>query len=111
VVIQELEQSLLGDWFDCRESTYVTTLPFNIPMANCVADEIEKQFLVVVIRDLLTLVELKRGKDNKAIVASNIMYALHSISSILTLQVYRRSALSFLACSLSLPYDGAQQAV
>jgi len=34
----------------------------------------EKRFLVLVIKDLLTLCEMKRGKDNKAVVASNIMY-------------------------------------
>lgn len=41
----------------------------------CIADEeTEKRFLVTVIKELLGLVELKRGKDNKAIVASDIMY-------------------------------------
>jgi len=30
--------------------------------------------LVTVIKELLGLVEMKRGKDNKAVVASNIMY-------------------------------------
>ncbi|KAI7630793.1 Exportin-1, partial [Hortaea werneckii] len=34
----------------------------------------EKRFLVTVIKDLLGLTEMKRGKDNKAVVASNIMY-------------------------------------
>ncbi|KIK56007.1 hypothetical protein GYMLUDRAFT_248220 [Collybiopsis luxurians FD-317 M1] len=34
----------------------------------------EKHFLVLIIRELLSLVEQKRGKDNKAIIASNIMY-------------------------------------
>lgn len=37
-------------------------------------EEIEKRFLVTVIKDLLGLCEIKRGKDNKAVVASNIMY-------------------------------------
>lgn len=37
-------------------------------------EEMEKRFLVSVIKDLLTLTEAKRGKDNKAVVASNIMY-------------------------------------
>ena len=36
----------------------------------------EKRFLVTVIKDLLGLCEQKRGKDNKAIVASNIMYVV-----------------------------------
>ena len=37
-------------------------------------EEEEKRFLVVVIKDLLSLVEQKRGKDNKTIIASDIMY-------------------------------------
>ena len=36
----------------------------------------EKRFLVTVIKDLLGLCENKRGKDNKAIIASNIMYVV-----------------------------------
>eukprot|EP01039_Chlorochromonas_danica_P005713 gene5713-6297_t len=34
----------------------------------------EKRFLVTVIKDLLRLCEEQKGKDNKAVVASNIMY-------------------------------------
>lgn len=30
----------------------------------------------MVIRDLLNLCEITKGKDNKAVIASNIMYAL-----------------------------------
>jgi len=37
-------------------------------------EEDEKRFLVTVIKDLLGLCEQKKGKDNKAIIASNIMY-------------------------------------
>lgn len=37
-------------------------------------EETEKRFLVTVIKDLLGLTEMKKGKDNKAVVASNIMY-------------------------------------
>lgn len=37
-------------------------------------EDMEKRFLVSVIKDLLSLTEMKRGKDNKAVVASNIMY-------------------------------------
>jgi exportin-1 len=37
-------------------------------------EETEKRFLVTVIKDLLGLTEMKRGKDNKAVVASDIMY-------------------------------------
>ncbi len=37
-------------------------------------EEVEKRFLVTVIKDLLGLTEMKRGKDNKAVCASDIMY-------------------------------------
>eukprot|EP00929_Paragymnodinium_shiwhaense_P072147 TRINITY_DN36620_c0_g1_i1.p1 TRINITY_DN36620_c0_g1~~TRINITY_DN36620_c0_g1_i1.p1 ORF type:complete len:1124 (+),score=340.44 TRINITY_DN36620_c0_g1_i1:201-3572(+) len=36
----------------------------------------EKRFLVFVIKDLLNLCEMKHGKENKAAVASNIMYVV-----------------------------------
>ncbi|KYQ92422.1 exportin 1 [Tieghemostelium lacteum] len=36
--------------------------------------EQEKRFLVTVIKELLELCQIKRGKDNKAIIASDIMY-------------------------------------
>ncbi|XP_062075707.1 exportin-1-like [Humulus lupulus] len=35
-----------------------------------------EQFLVMVIRDLLNLCEITKGKDNKAVIASNIMYVV-----------------------------------
>jgi exportin-1 len=38
--------------------------------------EHEKRFLVTVIRELLGLVDLRPGKNNKAVVASNIMYVV-----------------------------------
>ncbi|KAL6069759.1 Exportin-1 [Balamuthia mandrillaris] len=38
------------------------------------SEEDEKRFLVTVIKELLGLCEMKRGKDNKAVIASNIMY-------------------------------------
>ncbi|KAJ3874543.1 Crm1-F1 [Lentinula edodes] len=43
-------------------------------ISGAMDEETEKRFLVLVIRELLGLVEQKRGKDNKAIIASNIMY-------------------------------------
>ncbi|KAH0978653.1 hypothetical protein GBA52_005830 [Prunus armeniaca] len=36
----------------------------------------ENRFLVMVIRDLLNLCEIIKGKDNKAVIASNIMYVV-----------------------------------
>lgn len=45
-------------------------------ISGAMAEETEKRFLVSVIKDLLGLCEIKRGKDNKAVVASNIMYVV-----------------------------------
>lgn len=45
-------------------------------ISGAMGEEEERKFLVTVIKDLLQLVEMKRGKDNKAVVASNIMYVV-----------------------------------
>ncbi|KAI8062519.1 CRM1 C terminal-domain-containing protein [Gongronella butleri] len=45
-------------------------------ISGAMNEEPEKHFLVRVIKDLLQLCEMKRGKDNKAVVASNIMYTV-----------------------------------
>jgi exportin-1 len=42
--------------------------------ADKLDEETEKRFLVTVIKELLGLTEMKRGKDNKAVCASDIMY-------------------------------------
>ncbi|XP_018334478.1 exportin-1 [Agrilus planipennis] len=45
-------------------------------ISGAMHEEDEKRFLVTVIKDLLGLCEQKRNKDNKAIIASNIMYVV-----------------------------------
>jgi len=45
-------------------------------ISGAMSEDEEKRFLVTVIKDLLGLCEQKRGKDNKAVVASNIMYVV-----------------------------------
>ncbi|KAJ3257200.1 Karyopherin transporter [Boothiomyces macroporosus] len=45
-------------------------------ISGALSEDTEKRFLVMVIKDLLSLCEMKRGKDNKAVVASNIMYVV-----------------------------------
>lgn len=45
-------------------------------ISGSMREDVEKRFLVTVIKDLLSLCELKKGKDNKAVVASNIMYVV-----------------------------------
>ncbi|MEW5316465.1 MAG: hypothetical protein WDW38_007837 [Sanguina aurantia] len=42
-------------------------------ISGSMTEEQENRFLVSVIRDLLNLCEMTRGKDNKAVIASNIM--------------------------------------
>ena len=43
-------------------------------ISGAMSEDTEKRFLVTVIKDLLGLTEMSKGKDNKAVVASNIMY-------------------------------------
>jgi exportin-1 len=43
-------------------------------ISGAMTEEDEKRFLVLTIKELLGLVEMKKGKDNKAIIASDIMY-------------------------------------
>ncbi len=45
-------------------------------ISGSMTEDEEKRFLVTVIKDLLHLCEIRRGKDNKAVVASNIMYVV-----------------------------------
>ena len=45
-------------------------------ISGAMSENDEKKFLVTVIKDLLKLCEEQRGKDNKAVVASNIMYVV-----------------------------------
>lgn len=72
------QHSLLGYWFDIRSHECVLPtflgLHGNLTDHFCIDEETEKRFLVTVIKDLLGLCEIKRGKDNKAVVASDIMY-------------------------------------
>eukprot|EP01111_Echinosteliopsis_oligospora_P012284 TRINITY_DN4192_c0_g1_i1.p1 TRINITY_DN4192_c0_g1~~TRINITY_DN4192_c0_g1_i1.p1 ORF type:complete len:720 (-),score=154.48 TRINITY_DN4192_c0_g1_i1:1638-3797(-) len=45
-------------------------------ISGAMNEEQEKRFLVYVIKDLLTMVEHRHGKDNKAVIASDIMYVV-----------------------------------
>ena len=49
-------------------------------ISGSMLEEQENRFLVTVIRDLLNLCEITRGKDNKAVIASNIMCARAALS-------------------------------
>ncbi|KAL7677392.1 hypothetical protein ACOME3_003629 [Neoechinorhynchus agilis] len=45
-------------------------------ISGSLTEDEERRFLVFVIKELLSLCEAKRGKDNKAIIAANIMYVV-----------------------------------
>jgi exportin-1 len=45
-------------------------------ISGAMREDDEKRYLVHVIKDLLGLCEVTRGKDNKAVIASNIMYVV-----------------------------------
>jgi len=72
IMIDKLAKQVDGSewsWANCN------TLCWAIgSISGAMNEETEKRFLVTVIKDLLGLTEMKRGKDNKAVVASNIMY-------------------------------------
>ena len=72
IMSEKLQRQVDGSewsWANCN------TLCWAIgSISGAMNEETEKRFLVTVIKDLLGLTEMKRGKDNKAVVASNIMY-------------------------------------
>lgn len=76
--MEQSEHPLLGHWLHLWRNECVKMARHSPPLTTNFDfnsdEETEKRFLVTVIKDLLGLCELKRGKDNKAVVASNIMY-------------------------------------
>eukprot|EP01134_Creolimax_fragrantissima_P004030 CFRG4030T1 len=72
IMIEKLHRQVDGTEWSWRA---VNTLCWAIgSISGAMSEEDEKGFLVNVIKHLLGLVEMKKGKDNKAVVASNIMY-------------------------------------
>lgn len=72
IMLEKLEQQVSGGMFTWNG---LNTLCWAIGSISGAMTELdEKRFLVCVIKDLLRLCEDQRGKDNKAVVASNIMY-------------------------------------
>lgn len=74
---EEIMSAKLASQIDGTEWSWhnINTLCWAIgSISGSMDEEREKRFLVLVIKDLLALTEMKRGKDNKAVVASNIMY-------------------------------------
>lgn len=74
IMINKLSRQLDGSEWSWHN---INTLCWAIgSISGTMSEETEKRFVVTVIKDLLALTERKRGKDNKAVVASNIMYVV-----------------------------------
>jgi exportin-1 len=72
IMLEKLDLQVAGGMFSWQG---LNTLCWAIGSISGAMSELdEKRFLVSVIKDLLRLCEEQRGKDNKAVVASNIMY-------------------------------------
>ncbi|XP_052197113.1 protein EXPORTIN 1A [Diospyros lotus] len=73
-MLRKLSKQLSGeDW----SWNNLNTLCWAIgSISGSMMEEQENRFLVMVIRDLLNLCEITKGKDNKAVIASNIMYVV-----------------------------------
>jgi len=72
LLLEKLVQQVNGNLFAWGKLNTLCWAIGSISMAMHEAEE--KQFLVCVIKDLLRMCEEQKGKDNKAVVASNIMY-------------------------------------
>ncbi|RYG67568.1 hypothetical protein EON64_07165, partial [archaeon] len=72
IMLEKLDLQVAGGMFNWNG---LNTLCWAIGSISGAMGELdEKRFLVSVIKDLLRLCEEQKGKDNKAVVASNIMY-------------------------------------
>jgi len=68
-----LNQTIESEW----NPSLLNSLSWSIGcITGAMEENHEKRFVIMVIKHLLNLCELKRGKTNKAIVASNIMYVV-----------------------------------
>ncbi|CAI9774234.1 unnamed protein product [Fraxinus pennsylvanica] len=73
-MLEKLSKQLNGEDFTWNN---LNTLCWAIgSISGSMVEEQENRFLVMVIRDLLNLCEIAKGKDNKAVIASNIMYVV-----------------------------------
>ncbi|XP_009351846.1 protein EXPORTIN 1A isoform X1 [Pyrus x bretschneideri] len=73
-MLKKLNKQLTGeDWAWNNLNTLCWAIG---SISGSMMEEQENRFLVMVIRDLLNLCEIIKGKDNKAVIASNIMYVV-----------------------------------
>lgn len=74
IMINKLARQIDGSEWSWHN---INTLSWAIgSISGTMSEDTEKRFVVTVIKDLLALTEKKRGKDNKAVVASDIMYVV-----------------------------------
>eukprot|EP00188_Purpureofilum_apyrenoidigerum_P000812 Plantae.Rhodophyta-Purpureofilum_apyrenoidigerum.ctg14017.p1 GENE.Plantae.Rhodophyta-Purpureofilum_apyrenoidigerum.ctg14017~~Plantae.Rhodophyta-Purpureofilum_apyrenoidigerum.ctg14017.p1 ORF type:complete len:1087 (-),score=225.16 Plantae.Rhodophyta-Purpureofilum_apyrenoidigerum.ctg14017:29-3289(-) len=74
IMLEKLSMQLDGTQWSWQK---LNTLCWAIgSISGAMTEDEEKKFLVTVVKDLLQLCEMKRGRDNKAVVASNIMYVV-----------------------------------
>ncbi|KAK7379193.1 hypothetical protein VNO80_04646 [Phaseolus coccineus] len=74
LMLRKLSKQLSGeDWTWSNLNTLCWAIG---SISGSMMEEQENRFLVMVIRDLLNLCEITQGKDNKAVIASNIMYVV-----------------------------------
>eukprot|EP00922_Rhytidocystis_sp_ex-Travisia-forbesii_P020155 GHVS01029706.1.p1 GENE.GHVS01029706.1~~GHVS01029706.1.p1 ORF type:complete len:1123 (+),score=166.78 GHVS01029706.1:69-3437(+) len=77
IMLQQLSAQDITSREDPWNPTALNRLCYSVGSISGAMDEIvERQFLVHVIKNLLSLCEMKRGKENKAVVAANIMYVV-----------------------------------
>ena len=72
-MLEKLRLQMAGQWTWHGLNTLCWAIG---SISGTMAEEQENRFLVTVIRDLLNLCEVTRGKDNKAVIASNIMWVV-----------------------------------
>ncbi|XP_062104078.1 protein EXPORTIN 1A-like isoform X1 [Humulus lupulus] len=74
LMLKKLSKQLSGEVWNWNN---LNTLCWAIgSISGSMMEEQDNRFLVMVIRDLLNLCEITKGKDNKAVIASNIMYVV-----------------------------------
>lgn len=77
LMMSALSQECLVDPSQAWTPTQLNRLSWAIgSVSGAHSEQDEKKFLVNVIKDLLSLCDLKRGKENKAVVATCIMYVV-----------------------------------
>jgi len=73
IMIEKLNYQVGPNWNKQGLSTLCWAIG---SISGAMKEDEEKHFLVTVIKELLGLCEITRGKDNKAVIASNIMYVV-----------------------------------